>query len=69
MVLLGALADSLLAVFEPETVLTILVLSSADAAQTKYLKGRLGRVESRVERVEDVFIATDGGQPEDDPAD
>lgn len=62
MVPLGALADALLAVFSAETVLTILVLSSADAAQTKYLKGRLGRVESRVERVEDLHMATDGGR-------
>jgi hypothetical protein len=56
------ITDALIAVLGPETGLILVILLAADWLQTRYLAQQVGMVRERVERVEDVHLATDGGE-------
>lgn len=66
---MGALVDLIVAIFPPEVAAVLVLLVVVDSLQVKYLDRRLGRIDGRVERLEDAFIAPDGGEVDDDGQD
>lgn len=63
---MGALADSLLEIFGEPFTLAVLVLTFVDVIQIKYLERRIKPINNRMMRLEDQFIAADGGTEDDD---
>jgi hypothetical protein len=65
---MSALTDLIIQQVGAFQALLFVVLLGADAAQTRYMKGRFDRTDERVARLEGAFIETDGGSLDDFPA-
>lgn len=68
---MSELTDAVIQLFGPQTGLVLVILVILDGLQTKYLRDKFDDVEEdiegvrkRVERVEGLHMATDGGNDE-----
>jgi hypothetical protein len=62
---MGAFVDLVVSIFPPRLAAILVVLVVVDVLQVRYLDRRLGQINGRVRRLEDVFITPDGGIDDD----
>jgi len=63
---MGAIVDLIVALVPPQLAALFVALAVVDYLQVRYLDQRLDRIGGRVSRLEDTFIATDGGDVDRD---